>query len=55
MASGKRDLMAAKEISEGQYSVGAKNGLLDWFLKLGFDCILDAKNREFHRTLRIGS
>jgi hypothetical protein len=35
--------------------MGEENGLLDWFLKFGFDCILDSKNRKFYVTLRIGS
>ena len=47
--------MVTEEISKSQYPLGAKNGVLDWVFKLGFDCVLDSKNRKFYRTLRIGS
>ena len=55
MASGKGDFLFTEKISESQYPLGAKNEVLDWVFKLGFDCILDSRNRKFYRTLRIGS
>ena len=47
--------MVTKEISKVEYSLGKKNGILEWFFKPKLDLFLDAKNRKFPGTLRIGS
>lgn len=47
--------MATKKISKVEYSLGKKNGLLDWLFEPRSDSFLDSENRKFYRTLRIGS
>lgn len=47
--------MATEKISEVEYSLGKKNGVLEWLFESKLDLFLDTENRKFSWTLRIGS
>jgi hypothetical protein len=47
--------MVTEKISKIEHSLGKKNGILECFFEPKLDLFLDAKNRKFHGTLRIGS
>ncbi len=47
--------MVTEKISQVEYSLGKKNGLLDRHFEPRIDSFLDSENRKFLATLRIGS
>ena len=47
--------MATEKISEIEYPLGKKSGVLEWLFESKLDLFLDTENRKFFGTLRIGS